>query len=303
MNNVRNHLLALAASVSLAACGGGAPTVDIQQQVGGNNSGNTIYTGPAAQDADVFKFQQEFWAPARATDRCGSCHNESIGQNPQFVRSDDVNLAYAAALTVVDTAQPSFSRIVEKVSEGQLGHNCWVADPNVCGSILTTWIENWVGNAAGGGRQIVLVPPVFQAPGASKNFPADAAGPPSFDTIIHQPILVQYCSNCHSSEAANAIQPYFADPDVNVAYQAAQSKMDLDAAAASRFVLRLRNEFHNCWTADCVADSQIMENAIAAYANLITATSVDPALVTSAAMRLIDGTIASGGNRYEDVQV
>ena len=303
MINVKNRLLACATIYLLAACGGGAPTTAIQQQTGGNNSGNTIYTGPAAQDADVLKFQQEFWASTRTTDRCGSCHNESVGQNPQFVRNDDVNIAYAAALTVVDTAQPSFSRIVDKVSEGQLGHNCWVADPNVCGSILTTWIENWVGNAADSGRQIVLVPPVFQAPGDSKNFPADAFGPPSFETIIHQPILVQYCSNCHSSEAANAIQPYFADPDVSVAYQAAQSKIDLDVAADSRFVLRLRNEFHNCWSADCAADSQIMENAIAAFANLIIITAVDPALVTSAAMRLIDGTIASGGNRYEDVQV
>ena len=45
---------------------------------------------------------------------------------PNFARSDDVNLAYAQANTVVNLAQPSTSLIVTKVSGG---HNCWLADP------------------------------------------------------------------------------------------------------------------------------------------------------------------------------
>jgi len=302
MNNANSVLLALAASFLLSACGGGASTTENQTQPGGPNTGNTPYTGPAARDADVLKFQQEFWSKTRTTDRCGNCHNEGIGQNPQFVRSDDVNMAYDAAITVVDTTDPALSRVVEKVSEGQLGHNCWVADPNVCGSIMTTWIENWVGVTAGGGREIVLTPPVYQSPGASKNFPATADGPPSFTNIIYNPILSLYCSNCHSSDAANPIQPYFADTDVDAAYEAAKSKIDLDVAASSRFVIRLRDESHNCWS-DCVSNAQTMETAIATYAGLISATVVDPALVTSGAIRLVDGTLASGGNRYEDAQV
>jgi len=301
MNNANSVLLAFVASFVLTACGGGAQTTDLPPpNGGGGNTGNAVYTGPTARDADVLKFQQEFWSKARTTDRCGNCHNASVGQNPMFVRSDDVNMAYEAALTVVDTTEPSLSRVVEKVSEGQLGHNCWVAEPNVCGSIMTTWIENWLGTTAGGGRTIVLTPPVFQPPGASKNFPADAFGPPSFETIIHQPILAPYCSTCHSSESANAIQPYFADPDVSVAYEAAKSKMDLDTPGNSRFVLRLGNEFHNCWTSNCSSDADVMRTAIATYSGLITATVVDPALVTSGAIRLVDGTLAAGGNRYED---
>ena len=305
MRNANSVLLTIVASFVLAACGGGAQTTDLPPPNGGgnNNSGNAPYTGPTARDADVLKFQQEFWSKTRTTDRCGSCHDESVGQNPMFVRSDDVNLAYDAALTVVDSSQPSASRIVEKVSEGQLGHNCWVADPNVCGSIMTTWIENWVGNTSGGGREIVLVPPTYQPPSASRNFPDDAFGPPSFETIIHQPILELYCSNCHSSESPNAIQPYFADPDVNVAYEAAKSKMDLDTAANSRFVLRLGDEFHNCWTGSCAADADVMRTAIATYSGLIAITTVDPDLITSGALRLVDGTLASGGNRYEDAQI
>jgi hypothetical protein len=46
-----------------------------------------------------------------------------------------------------------------------------------------------------------------------------------------------------------------------------------------------------------------MENAIAAYANAIPLTTIDPNLIYSKAMRLVDGTIASGGNRFEDAQV
>jgi len=305
MRNAKSVLLAIVASSVLAACGGGAQTTDLPPPNGGgnNSSGNAPYAGPTARDADVLSFQQEFWSNARSNDRCGSCHNENIGQNPQFVRSDDVNMAYDAALTVVDSSQPSASRVVARVSEGVLGHNCWVADPNVCGSIMTTWIENWVGSAAGGGRQIVLVPPGFQPPGASKNFPEDAFGPPSFETIIHQPILAVQCSNCHSSEAVNPVQPFFADPDVNVAYDAARARIDLDTPANSRFVVRLNSEFHNCWTSSCTADANVMRTAIATYSDLISITTVDPNLITSGAVRLVDGTVASGGNRYEDAQI
>jgi hypothetical protein len=45
-----------------------------------------------------------------------------------------------------------------------------------------------------------------------------------------------------------------------------------------------------------------MEDAIAAFANF-DPTSVDPSLVTSMALKLTDGTLASGGNRYEDAQI
>jgi hypothetical protein len=296
---------ALLSSILLAACGGGAQTTDnpLSQDPGNNN--NTAYTGPAARDADVLKFQQEFWGNAKTTDRCGSCHNESVGQVPMFVRNDDVNMAYDEAVTVVDTLDPSLSRIVEKVSEAPIGHNCWVADPGVCGTIMTTWIENWVGAAAGGGREIVLTPPVSVAPGDSLNFPPDAFTPGlngtgTFASTVY-PLLEQYCSGCHSSESVTAQQPYFADPDIDSAYEAAKSKINLDTPANSRLVIRLRTESHNCWD-NCAANGQEMEDAIAAFANF-DPTSVDPSLVTSMALKLTDGTLASGGNRYEDAQI
>ncbi len=303
--SLRASTVALLSSFVLAACGGGAQTTDNPASQNPGNGGNTVYSGPVARDGDVLKFQQEFWSNARTTDRCGSCHNETVGQVPMFVRNDDVNMAYDEAITVTDTQQPSLSRIVEKVSEPPIGHNCWVADPGVCGTIMTTWIENWVGSDAGGGRQIVLTPPISTDPSSSKNFPAD---PTSFQQLIHGPILQPYCAGCHSSQSPTAQQPYFADPDVASAYEAAKSKINLDSPGDSRFVLKVSpvpvGESHNCWNnGDCVTSSTEMLAAITAFSNGITPTTVDPALIYSKAVRLVDGTLASGGNRYEDAQI
>ncbi len=294
------------AAFVLAACGGGAQTTENPVSQAPGNGNNLAYTGPAARDADVLKFQQEFWANAKTTNRCGNCHNETVGQLPMFVRNDDVNLAYDAAVTVVDQGLPSASRVVEKVSSKTERHNCWVADPGVCGTIMTTWIENWVGDTADGARQIILTPPPSQTPADSKNFPTD---PTAFEALIYTPILERYCQGCHSSESATAQQPYFADPDVGVAYEAAKSKINLDTPIDSRFVIKVSSnpmisgESHNCWNNDCLTAEAEMLAAITAFANGISATVVNPLLITSKAIRLIDGTLASGGNRYEDAQI
>jgi hypothetical protein len=131
-----------------------------------NGTGNTNdnpYTGPVAESAEVLKFQQEFWSNAKTTDRCGNCHNETAGVLPMFVRNDDINLAYAAALTAVDVDQPPASLIVTQVASG---HNCWLlpGSEGACATILTTWIEKWLGAAEGGGRQIVLEAPTPRNP-------------------------------------------------------------------------------------------------------------------------------------------
>ncbi len=73
--------------------------------------------------------RSEFWEKTRSTDRCGSCHNETVGQTPMFVRTDDVNLAYDDAIGKIDRDLPSLSEFVAKVSSPPIGHNCWVEDP------------------------------------------------------------------------------------------------------------------------------------------------------------------------------
>jgi hypothetical protein len=304
-------------SVVLAACGGGASTTELAAAPTTNTiTSGTPYTGPVAADADILKFQQEFWSKARTADRCGSCHSEAGPQTP-FVRSDDVNAAYELAVAYIDRDQPSASQFVTKVSALPLGHNCWVEDPGVCGAIMTNWIENWVGaDGSAGGREIVLTPPPDQAPGGDtgtfKNFPDD---PALFDQHLYTPILSQYCSGCHSSESSTPQQPYFAETDaanpaeaVASAYEAAKSKINLISTPDSRFVIKvspgsLGGEAHNCWNNDCATASTQMLNAINAFVGQIPETVLDQSLIYSQAVRLVDGTLASGGNRYENDQI
>jgi hypothetical protein len=291
--------VALAAAL-LAGCSGGSGAA-VQQNPGSGGGGPTSnYSGPAPATADVQSFKLNLWDNIQANNRCGSCHSETGGQSPMFARHDDVNLAYAAANGVVTLTTPEDSDMVIKVGGG---HNCWLASNAACGDILETWITNWAGLlASGGGRKIELEPPVLRDPGQSKNFPADNGQ--LFSQTVY-PVLEQFCSDCHSSGSAVKQQPFFAegpanDPDaLAVAYEAAKAKIDLDDPANSRFVLRLRNEFHNCWTNSCADDADDMQAAIAQFAAGVTPTSVDPNLVTSKATTLYEGTIASGGNRYE----
>jgi hypothetical protein len=294
-------LLALAAAIGLSACSGGAPTT--ANAVVAPTSSADAYTGPAPATADVQSFSVNFWANVRVQNRCGQCHNAtSPAQMPNFARSDDVNLAYAQANTVVNLQQPATSLIVTKVSGG---HNCWLADPSACGQILTTWITNWAGSSVGGGTQIQLQAPPVQTVGVSKNFPAS---PAAFQATVY-PILTTYCAKCHAPDAATPQSPFFASSDVNQAYQYAIPKMDLNAPSSSRFVSRLAVDMHNCWgvCGTIAADGTItpgsnaaaMLAAIQSFAGMVTATSVDPTLVVSKSLSLSQGTVASGANRFD----
>jgi hypothetical protein len=248
------------------------------------------YSGPPPAAPDVQTFKLALWDNLVPNNRCGSCHN--LDQSPRFVRADDINLAYDAANTVVDLADPAMSTMVTKVRGG---HNCWLSDDNACGDIVQTYVENWAGATLGGvGKTVQLVAPVLQAPGQSKNFPDD---PSLFSTTVY-PLLTQYCSNCHSESAPVPQQPYFANAEVNSAYDAAKTKMDLNTPANSRFVLRLGNEFHNCWDS-CQANASEMQTEITNFSNGVSFTQVDPDLVTSMALRLVDGIISSSGGRFE----
>src|SRR5215469_8415953 len=121
---------ALAFAGLLAACGGGASVQ--QNPVTSAGPQAQSYTGPAPANADVQSFEVNLWQNIKATNRCGGCHVQG-GQSPQFARSDDVNLAYQAANTVVDLTQPSQSMMVQKVGGG---HNCWLASPQACADTL-----------------------------------------------------------------------------------------------------------------------------------------------------------------------
>ncbi|HVY66588.1 MAG TPA: LamG domain-containing protein [Gammaproteobacteria bacterium] len=291
--------VALVAALLAGCSGGSGAPVEVTPGAGSGPVTQT-YTGPAPTTADVQSFKINLWDNIHADNRCGTCHSEKGGQVPMFARGDDVNLAYAAANLVVNLASPKDSMMVQKVGGG---HNCWLASPAACADILTTWITNWAGATAGGGsRKIQLEPPVIRDPGTSKNFPDDQGL--LYSQTVYQ-ITSKFCSNCHSSSSSLKQQPFFAEGPttsataIQAAYEAAKPKMDLDDPANSRFVLRLRNESHNCWTSSCANDANAMQAAITQFASGITPTTVDPNLVTSKATTLYEGTIASGGSRYD----
>lgn len=292
---LRLILVAGLSSAVLVACGGGAPTTDNPIT---SVTPPSTYNGPPPQTADIQSFKLNVWDNIQATNRCGSCHAQGGQGNGYFVRNDDINLAYEAANLVADLDLPSNSLLVSRMSSG---HNCWLTDDQACADIMTTWIEGWAGEASGGGRQITLTAPNPVDPGDSRSYVNATVA--DFATFVHGPVLTTYCAGCHSSQSATAQQPYFAEADAAVAFEAAKPKMDINEPAASRFVLRLGDEFHNCWSSDCAADAAVMQQAIVDFANTIPITQIDPLLVNSKALRLIDGTIASGGNRYENAQI
>ena len=294
--------VALVLLAVLGGCsGGGAATTVNPVTTPPNNTANA-YTGPAPGNADVQAFKINLWENIRAANRCGGCHHEG-GQSPMFARSDDVNLAYQAALPLVNLVQPDQSTLVLKVGSG---HNCWVADPSACAATMLVWIQAWIGAGSASTTSVQLVAPPVQAAGGGKQFPADpTAGNPSFQTTVY-PLLTKFCIGCHTSSSSTAQQPYFASSNIDEAYAAAQPKMNLASPDQSRFYIRLSQEFHHCWVTpssggapDCPGSSAAMLAAITAFANGIPVTPIDPALVVSNAVTLKQGTIASGGSRYE----
>lgn len=308
MFRIASRLVAVTA-LGLAGCSGGADTAQ-NPNTQPPTSGPT-YTGPAPATSDIQAFRVNFWENIRGADRCGNCHNAG-GQAPQFARSDDVNQAYQQANGVVNRENPSQSPIVTKVAGG---HNCWRGDPAACASDLTRWIQNWVGAAGTGGKQIELIEPPLRDPAAGKRFPGvDDPNPPNSPTAqtLFTPVyekLDQWCSGCHQSNSASAQSPYFAEgsfpADSNqnsaafkTAYNAAIPKINLDNPALSRFVIRLRDESHNCFS-DCADDARVLQELIQAMADQIQLPEIDPDQVLSKALTLYDGTVASGGSRYE----
>jgi hypothetical protein len=298
--------------LGLAACGGGgAPTTATPASA--PTSSIDAYTGPAPATADVQAFEINLWNNIRGQNRCGQCHNATTpAQMPNFARSDNVNLAYAEANTVVNLAQPSTSVMVVKVSGG---HNCWLADASACGQILTTWITNWA-NATGAASatSVALVAPPNESVGQSLNFSSASVAATDYGNTIYT-LTSKYCSKCHSSTAspANAQTPYFADPNLTTAYQAAIPKIDFtgcvpqDASSPtfqancgvnSRFYQRLATDMHNCWST-CSVDAAAMLQEIQAFALDAQPTSLPSSLVVSQGLHLTDGIVASGANRYD----
>ncbi|MGB5338024.1 MAG: LamG domain-containing protein, partial [Gammaproteobacteria bacterium] len=125
-------ILIVLVTTGLGGCGGESTTAN---PFTGNNSVTQNYTGMPPATADIQAFKLNVWDNLVEQNRCGACHGTN-GQSPAFVRSDDINLAYAAANTIVDMDNPSASRMVTKVAGG---HNCWLASDSACGDVITAY--------------------------------------------------------------------------------------------------------------------------------------------------------------------
>lgn len=248
------------------------------------------YAGPPPATDDVQNFKLNVWDNISTSDKCGACHVQDQ-QSPAFARFDDINEAYRIANTLIDKTSAKDSLLITKVAGG---HNCWLSSATACGDIMETWFGAWL-NTSDSATEIDLEAPPVKAVGANKNFPAS---PDLFATNVH-PLLEAYCSECHQSSAAVPISPYIGSADIGEAYLAAISKINLDNPSDSRMIARIRDEFHNCWTDNCPSDALELQNSIQEMADAIEVTELDANLVASNAVGLFDGTLASGGGRFE----
>ena len=286
--------------LSLYACSGGsgAPTEAREAAPDVDDTPvalNVTYSGPDPRDQAVRDFKLFFWDEVvEEVIGCANCHMQGGQGTVKFVRNDDINMAYDAALTLVNLADPDASTIVTRVANG---HNCWSVDATICRDTLTDFITQWAnGVAASESTTINFVAPADQMPTGAIVLPDDSN---LFENTVY-PLLATNCVGCHSDTAPVQVRqtPLFAHSNVDTAYEEAKTKIDLANADDSRLVVRLRDESHNCWS-DCATNAAEMLTEIEALLP-DDIEPVDPALVTSLALRMnADGIKASSGGRVE----
>lgn len=336
-NHLFHHLikplLLLTIATVLTACGSGEKTVTLPTDLNSGEdavrtSGET-YDGPTATDADILKFQRTLWSyvidngPTGA--KCSNCHSDVNGQTePMFARTDDIHLAYAAVLDLVDREDPAASPMVLKVAGG---HNC---DGSVaaCARALEEAIEDWFATEESGSAEVIELSPLSAVfdPGSTKTLPSelpedeaekqatifaqciyplltngDTSSCSVASVASHQSIPgTNYCGNCHRPNGIEGSQsPFFASEDIDAAYSAVKSKINIEVPSASNIVVRLRNEFHNCFS-DCEEDASLFEAAIAELADNIDTQEVEPGTVFSKRQILEESTPANSGGRFEE---
>ena len=311
---IRHGSAILICALILTACGGGSGggnSENAAPPAAANNNSSFVYSGPAPSSVDVQRFQQAFYNNLVNDNRCGHCHTRGGAGKTSFVDHTDINFAYSEALTLVNFENPAASKIVEKVySDGQ-GHNCWETSPAACRVQMISFIEAWMANGGVSSTSVKLTAPKDRDPNGSgdgfRSFPSDStlfAG-----SALYANVKV-YCSRCHSDTSSVQQQPYFASSNATIAYDAIKSKIDLNdpnsndpAKAKSRLVVRLRDEFHNCWSASCANDAAAMAGWIQQFAAQVPAVQLSATAYRSKAQVLDDGIVGVSGGRFELYQI
>jgi hypothetical protein len=124
------------------------------------------------------------------------------------------------------------------------GHNCWLAEQRGLRRHPHD-LDLGTGRAPSrtGGSGIVLEAASAQDPGREQELPGGCG---ALQSTVY-PIVEQYCQRCHSTSRRPRSRRT-SPRRHNEAYDAAKTKINLDQPAMSRLVVRLRNEFHNCWS-------------------------------------------------------
>tara|TARA_R110002110_G_scaffold415561_2_gene650913 strand:- start:127150 stop:129804 length:2655 start_codon:yes stop_codon:yes gene_type:complete len=293
--------IAVLAGCSAGSGGGGSEReVDLDGQVG---SSAFVYDGPAPASDEVQQFKRTFYDQLAGNDRCGECHTPGKTGNPFFVDQQNVNNAWQAARSIVSLNDPAASEAVLRVANG---HNCWLAPGQeaTCATTITGYIERWAAGAEQSSATVQLSPREPFSPTGTRVLPPSSAELSAMGLDILAggellDLLYTYCSDCHSDTASIPQVPYFASADEDIAYTALRGKVDLANPAASRVVLRLDPEGHNCWS-DCADNAGEIRAAVSRISDVVPVTEVDPALLTSMAQVLErDGIVATAGGRFE----
>lgn len=292
----------------------------------------TLTRTSVAADVEVQYFQDNFYNNVMGLS-CRNCHSRTgvgagapAGSTIQGAFADEnVNTAFASANSMLPTPvsdslfDPGSTVFVTKVLSG---HNCWTASCANDAATMTAWLQAWADATQGTGSQtledtlpvdtnteLTLVDPPIVEVSDRRVFDRTPEDVNRFQGLYT--LLDTHCSECHnSSTTANTPQaPYFADADINAAYDAvvASGVVDLNVpvgtavtdSTQSRVVFRLGAQNHNCWDV-CATDAGEIRTAIETWAAAITpVAAVNSNYRISKAMELNDGQVSSGGSRTD----
>ncbi len=301
-------------SAAFIGCGGATDSVQQSNEnapppIDNEDTGPVSLGSPANEK--VQSYRESVWTALAPVERCGGCHAED-GLAPDtlwFVGRDDINEAYADVLPLIDEENTGESLLVSTV---RAGHNPWpglTADATADSILLQ--INTWLTVSGDVSTEIVLTRPlVLRETEESVGF---AASNERYEATIGALIRGEAgCAGCHAEGTTARQQPFFGSINLDTAYSEAQSLINIQSPAASRFIQRVRDENHNRWSdpngmmTDAEYSTQQMTAAVMAFLDEsvepsgVVRTVVDTTAVrVSNAAYISDGVVASGGGRID----
>ena len=274
-----------------ARCGGGGAPVTANA-VAARSTAGSDYTGPAPRPPTSRPSRSISGTTCAATNRCGAVPQRDLaGQMPNFARNDDVNLAYTQANTVVNLTDPGSRASLPRWRAATIAG---LADPSACGAILTTWITNWAGAPRAAARRFSSTAPADQRCRREQEFPGRFRGVSEHRLSAADPVLLRLPrASAHPAVAVLCSRRWSTPPTRRaVEDQSGQPGGVPPGGAPAQRIPQLLD-------GNCAATSQRWRTRSRRLPDQVPVTQVDPALVISKALTMYDGTVASGGSRYE----